>query len=392
MAILNPVILPAKKLADGRHKVRISLAHNGETKYIVTDIIIDSANNLKGHSICKCDNAAYLTTKLKKLINHYDAILDSIEYKNSLSCGEVLKLLKNGGQTNECTIEDAFQCFISQSRAKESSITQYKVYWKSIEKSLDTSIKLSQFSKYTLVEFEKKLSNKKFTPTSIRCMIVLLKAVYSNAVESDLFKANGPNPFNKFKLPPAAIRQNWLTVDQLKAIRDYEFKSVTRRIWKDVFMLSFYLGGINLADIKEINWKEVMEKKKIKYKRKKVTGNLRKSEFVEYDLPQEAYDIISSLMRQPKFNKLLSGVKNLNTMRLTMNNLQETLGINRVTFYSARKTFSQIAFHLGINSYVIDYILGHSLGSSSKSCLYHYVYVTPEMATQAIRKVLDFIK
>ena len=47
MATLNAVILPAKALKGGRHKVRISIAHNSETRYIATDIVIENAKEFK---------------------------------------------------------------------------------------------------------------------------------------------------------------------------------------------------------------------------------------------------------------------------------------------------------------------------------------------------------
>ena len=60
MAILNAVIVPAKVLKGGRHKVRISVAHNGETRYIVTDITIESLKEFKNGSIVKRPDAAIL--------------------------------------------------------------------------------------------------------------------------------------------------------------------------------------------------------------------------------------------------------------------------------------------------------------------------------------------
>ena len=47
MAILSAVVVPGKALKGGRHKVRIAVAHNGETRYIVTDIQIDSLKVVK---------------------------------------------------------------------------------------------------------------------------------------------------------------------------------------------------------------------------------------------------------------------------------------------------------------------------------------------------------
>lgn len=71
MANLFPTIVPGKVLKDNTHKVRIALSHNGETRYIVTDIKIDSSKEFKNGSIIKRNDAAYLNTKLRKLVDNY---------------------------------------------------------------------------------------------------------------------------------------------------------------------------------------------------------------------------------------------------------------------------------------------------------------------------------
>ena len=40
MATLTLVIAPAKRLSDGTHKIRIRVAHNSETRFITTDIVV----------------------------------------------------------------------------------------------------------------------------------------------------------------------------------------------------------------------------------------------------------------------------------------------------------------------------------------------------------------
>lgn len=67
MATLNSVIVPAKVLKDGHHKVRISVAHNGETRYIVTDIIIDLTKEFKNGKDIFSHNFMYIT--LSKIFN-----------------------------------------------------------------------------------------------------------------------------------------------------------------------------------------------------------------------------------------------------------------------------------------------------------------------------------
>jgi len=46
MAKFRIVILPAKMLIGGKHKLRIAISHNSDTRYIPTQYIVDSEKNL----------------------------------------------------------------------------------------------------------------------------------------------------------------------------------------------------------------------------------------------------------------------------------------------------------------------------------------------------------
>ena len=148
-------------------------------------------------------------------------------------------------------------------------------------------------------------------------------------------------------------------------------------------MLSFYLGGMNIIDITKI---EDFNNCKLKYSR---TKTKRTSTWVIFDIPDEAKEILERL---PDFNFFLKSKCTNQLLRYHMIKIRNKLNLgNDFVFYSARKSFAQIAFDLGISTTVIDYILGHKPRGGS-NCLYSYISVTPQMATDAIRKVLDFIK
>ena len=74
-----------------------------------------------------------------------------------------------------------------------------------------------------------------------------------------------------------------------------------------------------------------------------------------------------------------------------MRKLAELTGIPNLIYYSARKSFSQHAFELGVSTSTIDYILGHRVDKDGSS-LYNYISVTPQIASEAVRKVLDNLK
>ena len=78
MASISTVIVPAKVLKGGKHKVRIAIAHNSETRYIITDVKIDSEKEFKNGQVVKRDDAAFLNTKLRKSVNEIQRLIDEI--------------------------------------------------------------------------------------------------------------------------------------------------------------------------------------------------------------------------------------------------------------------------------------------------------------------------
>lgn len=393
MATINFVILPAKKLADNRHKVRVSVAHNGETKYIVTDIIVDKLSQLHNGKVVGHEKASYYNSKIRKLDALYNQIIDDTEFIDAMSCGEVVELLKTGKSKQSYTFDDAYRHMIKLSKAKPSTLRQYDSIWKNICTIIDKDTKLNSLSNVTIQKLETGLIKKGCALTTIRVCMAFFKSVIKHASDFEMV-ALKKNYWVNIKLPQSEIRESWITLEELKKVRDYQTKFKKRVFWRDIFMLSFYLGGMNMVDILSIDWHKVFKSGKIEYVRSKSISYKRKQSKVEFFIPSEANTLLESLLKNEHFRSLNheSFENSKRTcLRQSIKRIGEDIGCDKLIFYSARKTFSQIAFELGIQSYVIDYILGHSIRKSG-SCLYHYVYVTPQMATDAIRKVLDFIK
>lgn len=61
---------------------------------------------------------------------------------------------------------------------------------------------------------------------------------------------------------------------------------------------------------------------------------------------------------------------------------------SNISFYSARKTFSQFAFDLGIRTEIVEYCLGQSMKENRP--IYNYVRVMQRQADAAIKMVIDY--
>lgn len=61
--------------------------------------------------------------------------------------------------------------------------------------------------------------------------------------------------FEYYEKPEGSVRELDITIEEVKMIRDSTPKEKSIRVARDLFMLSYYLGGINLIDLMQFNFK-----------------------------------------------------------------------------------------------------------------------------------------
>lgn len=391
MATLNAVIVPAKVLKGGRHKVRISVAHNGETRYIVTDLTIDSTKEFKNGAIVKRPDAAMLNTKLRGLLLRYQSVVDDLAYVNGLTCAELVFQIKNAGNYKHRTLGSIAEEYFTNARIKPATLKCYKSIWRRVSQHLDGKTLVENINHATIMGLQQYLCTLHLRMTTVRNDLVFVMVLLNYAKRCGYVQYR-IDPFAGIDLPKMEPRQSWLTVEQVRTIRDLKLEHAATIKARDFFMLSYYLGGINMVDLCKINFNEQTDT--IHYVRQKTENKPKLNKFVEFVIPDEAKVIIA---RYKQEDGLLSMTEQQrkeslgSMMQFQMKKIAEITGIHQLVYYSARKSFSQHAFKLGVSESVIDYILGHRVDKGS-TALYNYISVTPDMATKAVRKVLENLK
>lgn len=390
MAKISAVVLPAKASKDGSLKVRVSIAHNGTTRYIPTSITVDSPSEFKNGAVVKRPDASYLNTKLRKTLQHYQDILDEIGYADCFTCPELVQLIRNAETQKNRTLLSVYEEYISLTKIKASTKGTYQTVWNAIKAHFKGEILLEQLTPSAIKAFDMSLRKKGLSESSVRFYMQVFKTIINYAIKCG-YVAYRINPFATYRAPAVNIRESWLTTEQIRQIRD--FKGGRKiEMWRDIFMLSYYLGGINLADIRHLSLDG--KSRTLVYIRQKVESRGGKIGRVEFRIPDEAWAILQKY--GGKNGEVdISGInalkKSHEMVRYYMNKISKILGIPNLVFYSARKSFSQHATELGIQNPVIEYLLGHS-PIKSGSCSHHYHFVTPKMASEALRLVLDNLK
>lgn len=381
--------MPGKALKDGKHKVRIAVAHNSQTRYILTDVILNSTKEWKNGKVVKRGDATYLNSKLLARLDEVQHIIDETPYIEGLSCAELVTCILNARAKRTHTLRSAFEEMLEVSLAKDTTKTRYRTQFKSITSVIPEDTFMTHLTPLMVQRFIK-VRSAHIAPITLQTQITLL---------SQIVKFCQANGYTDFRVSPThgyyqriiAVRQNWLTPDQVRFIRDTDTGRRGYNKFRDLFMLSYYLGGVNLIDLARINFNECTDT--LRYVRTKTERKAKVNPFVEFDIPDEAKPIIAKYKGEDGFLKMYKAadIDLCHSMMGTVKSYRDNYNLPGLTFYSARKSFAQHAFALGENESVIDYVLGHSLGGSRNKMLFAYIKVTPEMATACVRKVCDFI-
>lgn len=389
MATLSLTVVPGKALKDGKHKVRIAVAHRSQTRYIVTDVVLNSTKEWKNGKIVKRDDASYLNMKLLTRMDEVQRIIDETPYIEGLSCAELVETITQTRARKTHTLASAFAEMLKVSTAKDTTKERYRTQFKSITSVIPETTLVSHVTPLMVQRFMK-VRGAKMAPITLQTQITFLSQLF-NFCQRNGYTDFRVKPTDSFYKRIVAVRQNWLSPDQVRFIRDYEDSRKAFIKFQDLFMLSYYLGGINIIDLARIDFNEC--ENTLKYIRTKTERKAKVNPFVEFEIPDEAKPIITKYKGEDGKLRIsnCSDEDICHDIGLTIRRFRGDLGLPNLTYYSARKSFAQHAFMLGESESVIDYVLGHSLGGGHNKMLFAYIHVTPAMATACVRKVCDFI-
>lgn len=393
MANLFITIVPTKKMLNGKHKIRIALSHNLATRYIPTNIIIDAENEFKNGKVVKRPDKDILNAQLKKIYDMYYERCMKIEYANTLTCTQLIKMITKPitGERNR-KFEDIVEEFLSQIDEEDRTKT-YKLYKLAANRFLQFTGPNSLMEHITPVRINNYLNSlkrEKLSGTTINIYTTLLKVIINYAIKMRYVEYK-VDPFVTAKIPSSRKRDTYITVEQLKKIRDMEPRKYNESVVRDIFMLTYYLAGMNLVDMLAYDFRT----DEISYVRTKTRNTKDGDHITSFTIPEEAKPIIKKYMNKNTgrivFGKYKTYVSCYNTLTRKLDTLKKIADIKHdFTLYSARKSFVQHGFDLGIPLSTLEYCIGQSMKEDRP--IFNYVTIMKKHADKAIREILDNLK
>lgn len=393
MATIKLAVLKHTKSKDGSYKIRISIGHRSETHYIVTPYSVNALSEFDNGIVVRVPNAHEINIKLRNLLNDYEERLERIDSSEDYTCKELRDLLKSmRTHSSKVTFKQ-----VSEQYQKELIEDGRGSYAGMLQNSLRLffeftggDVFLSEISTITISEFERWLKRKGVSQTYISMTLSMTRTIVNRAIRMQLVTYS-VHPFTYWKRPADPERELDISVEDVRAIRDAQPRLKKQRIARDIFMLSYYLGGINLIDLLEIDFRGVSV---LEYTRHKSRNMKLSDKRISFTLQPEAKELISKWMNRNTgrldFGYKFSYKNFLAYVTRSIKSLAKDIDIQdyrKVCYYTARKSFVQHGFDLGISLEVLEYCIGQSVKNNRP--IFNYLKIMRKHADVAFRQILD---
>lgn len=393
MATIKLAVLKHTKSKNGSYKIRISIGHRSETHYIVTPYSVNALSEFDNGIVVRVPNAHEINIKLRNLLNDYEERLERIDSPEDYTCKELRDLLKSmRTHSSKVTFKQ-----VSEQYQKELIEDGRGSYAGMLQNSLRLffeftggDVFLSEISIITISEFERWLKRKGVSQTYISMTLSMTRTIVNRAIRMQLVTYS-VHPFTYWKRPADPERELDISVEDVRAIRDAQPRLKKQRIARDIFMLSYYLGGINLIDLLEIDFRGVSV---LEYTRHKSRNMKLSDKRISFTLQPEAKKLISKWMNRNTgrldFGYKFSYKNFLAYVTRSIKSLAKDIDIQdyrKVCYYTARKSFVQHGFDLGISLEVLEYCIGQSVKNNRP--IFNYLKIMRKHADVAFRQILD---
>ena len=375
-------------------KVFFAITFKYKRFYIYTGL--QTTEKFSGMIFPKSDKSA--KAKTARLANLYADVENYVLSHPNDTVEELkdhLKEVINGAKKSDTS---SFVCYIrkiAETKGRYNTQRNYERVARAIE-IYDKDCTFESVDKKWIVSYIDHERGKGRKDNGIQTDIQILKFVFNRAIEDEL---TDKFPFRGVSVKKEQTKKRCLSLEQLRAIRDFKLTG-KKAMYRDCFMLSFYLIGINISDLLFLP-KTSLKNGRIIYKRNK-TGKL-------YDIKvePEAMEIIARHKSRKK-DRLLSFLEEgdatiTNTFANNLTRHLRTIGEKErhsyyvtvhpieegITSYWSRHTWATMASELDIPMEVIGRSLGHSLWDNAVTST--YIKYDTKKIDEANRKVIDYL-
>lgn len=207
---------------------------------------------------------------LKDIIQKAERLIIEVSENNRVVSDAYLRDKLKEIVKGKMPIDKVFVDYIDEFAKTKLNARTVDIYIQTKNKiqKFDSDCKFEDIDRAWLTKFERWMIDSGMKTNACSVHMRNIRAVFNYCIDEEYTTLY---PFRKFKIKKEETRKRSLTVEQLRTLRDYPCEEYQIR-YRDIFMLMFYMIGINAIDLFHAKDSDVVDGR-LEYKRSK-TGKL----------------------------------------------------------------------------------------------------------------------
>lgn len=396
MATVKFYLDKRRQKKDGTYPIKLNVFHNKQIMIATQLSASEKEWNGNEYSV-RAQNYKPRNIVARGIINKAETVIFTLEQQEKLksTTDKALKKLIEDAISSKVENQKTFLYYLDEFVSKKTNQGTKSIYTTTRNKieEYDSHCTFESMDKSWLENFEAWMA-KTMKVNAYAIHLRNIRSVFNYAIDEEYTTLY---PFRRFSIKKEETRKRSLTAEQLRLLRDYPCEEYQIR-YRDMFMLMFYLIGVNAADLFNAKHSALVNGR-FEYKRAK-TGKL-----YSIKVEPEAQDIIEKYKGKDYLLNIMDEYGNykdfLHRMGIGLKQIGETgrkgLGGKKsrnplfpdLSSYWARHTWATVAAELDVPKEVIAHALGHSWANSTTTDI--YIRFDMKKVDEANRKVIDFV-
>lgn len=396
MATVKFYLDKRRQKKDGTYPIKLNVFHNKQIMIATQLSASEKEWNGNEYSV-RAQNYKPRNIVARGIINKAETVIFTLEQQEKLksTTDKALKKLIEDDISSKVENQKTFLYYLDEFVSKKTNQGTKSIYTTTRNKieEYDSHCTFESMDKSWLENFEAWMA-KTMKVNAYAIHLRNIRSVFNYAIDEEYTTLY---PFRRFSIKKEETRKRSLTAEQLRLLRDYPCEEYQIR-YRDMFMLMFYLIGVNAADLFNAKHSALVNGR-FEYKRAK-TGKL-----YSIKVEPEAQDIIEKYKGKDYLLNIMDEYGNykdfLHRMGIGLKQIGETerkgLGGKKsrnplfpdLSSYWARHTWATVAAELDVPKEVIAHALGHSWANSTTTDI--YIRFDMKKVDEANRKVIDFV-
>lgn len=415
MATVQWVVFKHHKKSDGTYNPKIQIVHKSLSAYIATGVNTEFVRFRKGMSSGTITDSSIedsLNTKVKNIraiLNEKSEIISGMDTAKEVK-DYILRMLEAGKEIDFLKFANEYKDSIKNESTKAYNNTRIRALTEYvIEKTGRASLPISKVSYKFLKDYEnwlrttnrksKKANDAKsgINENSINSYMGALSIIFNAAKKKyndydtgDMLIKN--DPFKVYSPPKLeATKKRAVEKDVILKIFDFHSEKEVPEMTRDLFLISFFLCGMNLADIYDCD----PFTNRVDYTRKKTRDHKKEKPYLSLLIHPKAKELIDKYRDKEGKRGFCFYQKYANmpafhqAVRRGIDVLRKELDIPNLTYYVARHSFATIARNkCGVSKDDVSLCLTHESGNSITDT---YIDIDFSIVDNVINKVVDYV-